>query len=72
MDLSLLAEILQLPQKPTLRPARIISYERKAWGQYPALVDSAMGTELEGAVYEVATIREQATLHAGIDLYSEL
>ena len=53
MDLSILADILDLKAEPVLRPAKIIGYLCKLWGQYPALIDGATGTIVEGASYDV-------------------
>ena len=53
MDPSLLSEILDLPEKPSLRPAKLIGYSLKLWGQYPALVDGATGEVVEGMAYNV-------------------
>ncbi|KAL2869892.1 gamma-glutamylcyclotransferase family protein [Aspergillus lucknowensis] len=55
-DPSMLREILGLESEASLRlrPAKIIGYECKLWGQYPALVD-APGSIVEGVVYGVQT-----------------
>jgi gamma-glutamylcyclotransferase (GGCT)/AIG2-like uncharacterized protein YtfP len=53
MDPYLLSEILHLPEKPRLRPAKLIGYSLKLWGQYPALVDGATGEVVEGMAYNV-------------------
>src|SRR5271156_6006330 len=53
MDPCLLAEILSLPEKPKLRPAKLLSYTLKLWGQYPALVDGEPSDVIEGKVYNV-------------------
>lgn len=58
MDPSMLAEILNLEVKPVLRPASLVGYFCKLWGQYPALVDGATGTVVEGAVYDVQTTQD--------------
>ncbi|OQE04897.1 hypothetical protein PENVUL_c029G07589 [Penicillium vulpinum] len=41
MDPPTLARVLQLSEPPHMRPARVIGYQIKLWGQYPALVDDA-------------------------------
>lgn len=74
MDPSLLAEILGLEKNDNepeleLRPAYIIGYERKLWGQYPALLNSdssAQGSSsvVEGAVYNVQTVEDGEKLAA--------
>jgi hypothetical protein len=43
MDPSMLMEILELKEKPTLRPAKIGHYSCKRWGQYPALINGPQG-----------------------------
>jgi gamma-glutamylcyclotransferase (GGCT)/AIG2-like uncharacterized protein YtfP len=53
MDPSLLSEILNLPEKSSLRPAKLVGHSLKLWGQYPALVDGATGEVVEGMAYNV-------------------
>lgn len=53
MDPQLLSEILSLSATPILRPAKIVGYSLKLWGQYPALVDGETGETVEGMVYHV-------------------
>ena len=53
MDPALLSEILSLPEIPTLRPAKLVGYSLKLWGQYPALINGPPGAVIEGMVYEV-------------------
>ncbi|KAB8067584.1 hypothetical protein BDV29DRAFT_200088 [Aspergillus leporis] len=48
---------------PELRPAFILGYECKLWGQYPALVD-APNSVVEGAAYNVQTVEEGERLAA--------
>lgn len=55
MDPSFLSEVLNLPQKPTIRPAELIGYSLKLWGQYPALVNGPTGAVVEGMVCEIET-----------------
>ncbi|KAL4804626.1 hypothetical protein BDV18DRAFT_142279 [Aspergillus unguis] len=57
-DPGMLRDILDLDSKPKLRPASIVGYECKLWGQYPALVDAPYKT-VHGYVYHVET-QEQA------------
>ncbi|KAI9038332.1 gamma-glutamylcyclotransferase family protein [Aspergillus affinis] len=52
---SMLAEILGHDAEPNLRPAKIVGYECKLWGQYPALLDSTTHATVEGMVYRVQT-----------------
>ncbi|RAH76619.1 hypothetical protein BO86DRAFT_286711, partial [Aspergillus japonicus CBS 114.51] len=55
-DPSLLAEILGLvDDTPHLRPAHLLGYACKLWGQYPALVEAGPGSVVHGFVYEVRT-----------------
>lgn len=42
---------------PILRPAEIVSYEKRMWGQYPALLTKA-DVEVVGSVYHVKTVEE--------------
>jgi len=62
MDSSMLMEILGLKEKPTLRPAKIVGYSCKLWGQYPALVNGPQGGVVEGAMYEVQSDEHAARL----------
>lgn len=56
-DPSMPRDILELDSEPELRPAYLVGYECKLWGQYPALLD-APGLEVKGAVYNVRTVEE--------------
>ncbi|KAA8652760.1 hypothetical protein EYZ11_013372 [Aspergillus tanneri] len=62
-DPSMIAEILNLEKEPELRPAFILGYKCRMWGQYPALVD-APGSIVEGAVYLVRTAEDGEKLAA--------
>ncbi len=53
MDPTFLSEALHLPEKPTLRPAKLVGYSLKLWGQYPALVDGPTGATVDGMVLEI-------------------
>jgi hypothetical protein len=53
MDPIMLADVLGLEEKPELRPAKIVGYSRKLWGQYPAMLDGPQDAEVDGAVYHV-------------------
>lgn len=57
IDPLMIAEILNLAGEPKLRPAYIVGYECKMWGQYPALLDSP-GSIVEGAAYHVRTTQD--------------
>lgn len=48
-----LMKVLHLDSPPILRPASVIGYSIKMWGQYPALVDGPPGNVVNGMVYEV-------------------
>jgi gamma-glutamylcyclotransferase (GGCT)/AIG2-like uncharacterized protein YtfP len=54
-DPAFLSEVLNLSEKPTLRPAMLMGYTVKLWGPYPALVDGPTGATVEGMVYEVGS-----------------
>lgn len=56
MDRTMLADILGLEEKPELRPAKIVGYSCKLWGQYPAMQDGPQDTEVHGAVYNVPSV----------------
>ncbi|KAE8374949.1 hypothetical protein BDV26DRAFT_295468 [Aspergillus bertholletiae] len=53
-DPAMLRDILGLDTGPKLRPATIIGYKCRLWGQYPALLD-APEKIVHGAVYHVET-----------------
>ncbi|KAL4791916.1 hypothetical protein BDV19DRAFT_369638 [Aspergillus venezuelensis] len=53
-DPAMLGDVLDLETEPQLRPATILGYECKLWGQYPALVD-APEKVVQGAVYHAET-----------------
>lgn len=65
MDPSILRDVLALDPTAAeqrkadfdLRPAYIVGYECKLWGQYPALVVKP-GPTIEGAVFQVRTVEE--------------
>ncbi|KAA8643670.1 hypothetical protein EYZ11_003386 [Aspergillus tanneri] len=52
-DSSMVSEILNLDTEPILRPATIVGYKCKMWGQYPALLPTITDTVVEGSVYLV-------------------
>ncbi|GIC93114.1 gamma-glutamylcyclotransferase family protein [Aspergillus udagawae] len=60
-DPPMIAEILELIEEPKLRPAHIVGYECKMWGQYPALLDRP-GSVVEGAAYRVRTTQDAERL----------
>ncbi|OQE25895.1 hypothetical protein PENFLA_c008G11075 [Penicillium flavigenum] len=53
MDPSTLARVLQLPEHPRIRPARVIGYRTKLWAKYPALVRGEPFQPLDGLAYEI-------------------
>ncbi|KAH8175377.1 gamma-glutamyl cyclotransferase, AIG2-like domain-containing protein [Sarocladium implicatum] len=56
MDPRMLANVLGVEEKPELRPAKVVGYSRKLWGQYPAMQDGPQGAEVDGAVYHVQSV----------------
>lgn len=62
-DPSMLREILGLQSEPKLRPAFILGYKCKLWGQYPALLDCP-GSTVEGMAYKVQTTEHGEKLAA--------
>lgn len=53
MDSSTLAKVLQVAEPPRLRPARVIGYEIRLWGPYPALIHGPPGHAVEGVACEI-------------------
>lgn len=55
MDPSVLRRVLNLPERPQLRPASIVGHHVKMWGPYPALrvTNEATRTAVRGMAYEV-------------------
>lgn len=62
-DPSMLSDILDLNEEPEIRPAYLIGYRCKMWGQYPALVD-APGLIVKGTAYYVRTEEDGEKLAA--------
>ncbi|KAF4947834.1 hypothetical protein FGADI_10113 [Fusarium gaditjirri] len=56
MDPKMVADVLGLKDKPALRPAKIMGYSRKLWGQYPAMQQGPQDAEVSGAVYYVQSV----------------
>lgn len=50
-----LQEILQLPNPPALKPARVRSYKIMLWGQYPVLVDGPLDSYVNGMTCVIET-----------------
>ena len=53
MDSSTLARVLQLPEPPQMRPARVIGYTTKLWGKYPVLVKGKPFQPVDGLAYKI-------------------
>ena len=71
MDPLRLQDVLQLPELPVLKPARVKSYKIMLWGQYPALVDGPNNSYVDGIAYFVETEQQQKMLeHYETDVYS--
>lgn len=73
MDPKMPTEILDLdPEtKPELRPGKILGYETKLWGQYPALIKGPPGSVVEGMAYNVQTVEDGEKLAAYETRYYE-
>ncbi|KAF5665549.1 poly polymerase [Fusarium denticulatum] len=56
MDPKMLADVLRLKELPKLRPAKIVGYSKKLWGQYPAMQDGPQDAEVSGFVYNVQSV----------------
>ncbi|KAI9774190.1 MAG: hypothetical protein M1839_001892 [Geoglossum umbratile] len=63
-DSATLAKVLNLPNQPVLRPAKIIGYRCMLWGPYPALIDDHFRGTVHGAVYEVQSPEERKLLES--------
>lgn len=66
MDLFVLRRVLNLTERPWLRPASVVGYHVKMWRPYPALTitDEATGTVVRGMVYEVKSSKMRDRLPA--------
>lgn len=53
MDLSTLARVLQVAMPPRSHPARVIGYQTRLWGAYPALIDEETGQMVEGIAWQI-------------------
>nr|POF15357.1 hypothetical protein CFP56_42246 [Quercus suber] len=62
-DPDILREILQQHDRPLLRPAWIMGYRLRLWGQYPALIDASQEV-VKGLVFEVPDEASAAKLAA--------
>ncbi|KAI9771934.1 MAG: hypothetical protein M1839_002717 [Geoglossum umbratile] len=63
-DPATLAKVLNLPNQPVLRPAKIIGYRCMLWGPYPALIDDRFRGTVHGVVYEVQSPEERKLLES--------
>lgn len=69
MDPGMLRDILDLDERPVLRPALVTGYDCKLWGQYPALLNAEqemLERSVAGVVYHVRT-EEDAKKLAGYE-----
>lgn len=57
-----LQRIIDLPDEPKLRKARLIGYALARWGNYPALIDGEQGQEIAGHAYLVQCEEEARKL----------
>lgn len=66
MDPSVLRHVLNLAERPRLRPASNVGYHVKMWGPYPALTltDEATRTVVRGMAYEIQGSKEKDRLAA--------
>jgi hypothetical protein len=58
MDPSTLAQVLQLPEAPDLRPARVIGYSVKMYGMYPALLWGPPENAVYGVACEILSLEQ--------------
>ncbi|KAJ5661479.1 uncharacterized protein N7477_009095 [Penicillium maclennaniae] len=61
MDRTVLARVLQKHHRPEIYPASLKGWQRKMWGEYPAL-DHSPGYTTKGTAYEVRSSRERDRL----------
>lgn len=64
MDPSTLAKVLQLPEPPTMRPAKVVGFHTKLWGPYPTLLHGPSGHEVDGLTYEILSEKQHDRLCA--------
>lgn len=57
-----LQRIIDLPEEPKMRKAKLIGYALAKWGDYPALIDGESGQEIPGYAYIVQTEEEAEKL----------
>lgn len=62
MDHSVLAHVLKRPERIDTQPARLVGWNIKMWGEYPALVAGSTKDIIRGAAYEVQTITDRDKL----------
>lgn len=54
----MLADVLELDHEPTLRPAKLVGYSCRLWGQYPAMQQGPQDVAVPGAVYPVQSTND--------------
>jgi len=65
-----LQQVLQLPEPPILKPARVPSRKIMLWGQYPTLVNGTFDDFVDGMAYFVETEEQLKMLqHYETDAY---
>lgn len=64
MDPPTLASILQLPERPIMRPAKVVGYHIKLWGPYTALLVGPPLHPVEGLANEVQSQEQLDRLSA--------
>ncbi|KAF1349794.1 hypothetical protein BDV97DRAFT_175495 [Delphinella strobiligena] len=56
MHAEMLRDVLGIDELPHLRPATVVGYACRTWGQYPALVDGDMGEVVSGRAWELSDV----------------
>lgn len=62
MDAEMLRDVLGIDEVPQMRPATVIGCSRRAWGQYPALVDGVMDEVVSGRAWELKDVNHAKRL----------
>lgn len=57
-----LKRIIDLPEEPKMRKAKLVGYALGKWGDYPALIDGEPGQEVSGYAYIVQSEEEAQKL----------
>ncbi|KAJ5804924.1 hypothetical protein N7474_010811 [Penicillium riverlandense] len=67
-----LQRIIDLPEEPKMRKAKLLGYTLGKWGDYPALIDGKPGQEIPGYAYIVQSEEEAHKLaHYETNAYEE-